>query len=73
MMQVRHVKLFRNKQQNRVVRIPRDFELPGSDAIMWCEGVRLIIEPVPAKITVYRVLAEERAETVATCASGLIR
>jgi antitoxin VapB len=48
MTQARHVKLFRNNQ-NQAVRIPRDFELPGSDAIMWREGDRLIIEPAPAK------------------------
>ena len=31
------------------MRIPREFELPGKDAIMRKEGDRLIIEPVPAK------------------------
>jgi len=31
------------------VRIPRDFELPGEDAIMRKEGSRLIIEPAPPK------------------------
>jgi antitoxin VapB len=29
----RHVKLFRNGR-NQAVRIPREFELPGADAIM---------------------------------------
>jgi antitoxin VapB len=29
----RHVKLFRNRR-NQAVRIPREFELPGTDAIM---------------------------------------
>jgi antitoxin VapB len=29
------------------VRIPREFELPGYDAIMRKEGERLIIEPAP--------------------------
>jgi antitoxin VapB len=42
----RHVKLFRNGR-NQAVRIPREFELPGSDAIMRKEGQRLIIEPAP--------------------------
>jgi antitoxin VapB len=40
----RHVKLFRNGR-NQAVRIPREFELPGKDAIMRKEGGRLIIEP----------------------------
>ena len=44
----RHVKLFRNGR-NQAVRIPREFELPGEDAIIRKEGQRLIIEPVPPK------------------------
>jgi antitoxin VapB len=44
----RHVKLFRNGR-NQAVRIPREFELPGTDAIMRKEGQRLIIEPAPPK------------------------
>jgi antitoxin VapB len=39
----RHVKLFKNGR-NQAVRIPREFELPGEDAIMRKEGDRLIIE-----------------------------
>jgi antitoxin VapB len=42
----RHVKLFRNGS-NQAVRIPREFELPGTDAILRREGNRLILEPVP--------------------------
>jgi len=44
----RHVKLFKNGR-NQAVRIPREFELPGEDAIMRKEGNRLIIEPAPPK------------------------
>jgi antitoxin VapB len=40
----RHVKLFKNGR-NQAVRIPREFELPGEDAIMREDGDRLIIEP----------------------------
>jgi len=43
-----HVKLFRNGR-NQAVRIPREFELPGHDAIMRKEGERLIIEAAPPK------------------------
>jgi antitoxin VapB len=39
----RPVKLFKNGR-NQAVRIPREFELPGEDAIMRKEGDRLIIE-----------------------------
>lgn len=42
----RHVKLFKNGR-NQAVRIPREFELPGEDAVMRKEGDRLIIEPAP--------------------------
>jgi antitoxin VapB len=44
----RRVKLFKNGR-NQAVRIPREFELRGEDAIMRKEGERLIIEPAPAK------------------------
>jgi antitoxin VapB len=42
----RHVKLFKNGR-NQAVRIPREFELPGEDAIIRKDGERLIIEPAP--------------------------
>jgi antitoxin VapB len=45
----RHVKVFKNGR-NQAVRIPREFELPGEDAIMRKEGERLIIEPAAAQI-----------------------
>ena len=45
---VRHVRLFRNGA-NQAVRIPKEFELPGKEAIMHREGNRLIIELVKAK------------------------
>lgn len=44
----RHVRLFRNGR-NQAVRIPREFELPGEDAIMRKEGGRLVIEPAPPR------------------------
>jgi antitoxin VapB len=44
----RRVRLFKNGR-SQAVRIPREFELPGEDAIMRKEGERLIIEPVPRK------------------------
>jgi antitoxin VapB len=44
----RHVKVFKNGR-NRTVRIPREFEFPGEDALMRKEGSRLIIEPAAQK------------------------
>ena len=44
----RTVKLFRNGR-NQAVRIPREFELPGEDAVMRKEDGRLIIEARPKK------------------------
>ena len=44
----RRVRVFKNGR-NQAVRIPREFELPGEDAIMRKEGSRLIIEPAPPK------------------------
>jgi antitoxin VapB len=44
----RHVKLFKNGR-SQAVRIPREFELPGEDAIIRKENGRLIIEPAPPK------------------------
>jgi antitoxin VapB len=41
----RHVRLFRNGR-NQALRIPRDLELPGQEAILRKEGRRLVVEPV---------------------------
>jgi len=41
----RHVKLFRNGR-NQALRIPRDFEIKGDEAILRKDGDRLILEPV---------------------------
>ncbi len=59
----RHVKLFRNGR-NQAVRIPREFELPGEDAVLRKEGERLIIEPASptsllAKLATLRPLDED--------------
>lgn len=52
----RRVKLFKNGR-NQAVRIPREFELPGEDAIMHKEGDRLVIEPASPR-SLLAVLAE---------------
>ena len=41
----RHVRLFRNGR-NQALRIPREFELKGNEAILRKEGDRLIVEPI---------------------------
>lgn len=40
----RRVSLFRNGR-NQAVRIPKDLELPGDEAILRKDGDRLILEP----------------------------
>ena len=44
----RYVKLFKNGR-SQAVRIPREFELPGKDAVIRKQGKKLIIEPGPRK------------------------
>lgn len=41
----RHVRLFKNGR-NQALRIPREYELPGNEAVIHREGNRLIIEAV---------------------------
>jgi antitoxin VapB len=41
----RHVRLFRNGRY-QALRIPREFELEGDEAIIRKEGDRLIVEPI---------------------------
>ncbi len=41
----RHVRLFKNGR-NQALRIPRDLELPGSEAVLRKEGHRLVVEPL---------------------------
>jgi len=45
MQAARHVRLFRNGR-NQAIRIPKEFEFEGNEAIIRKEGNRLIIEPV---------------------------
>ena len=53
----RQVRLFK-KGRNQALRIPRDLELPGHEAILRKEGARLIVEPVagPSLLAVLRTL-----------------
>ena len=48
MQRERHVSLFRNGR-NQAIRIPREFELEGTEAIIYKEVDKLIIEPVRKK------------------------
>ena len=41
----RHVRLFRNGR-NQAVRIPKEFEMDGDEAIIRKEGNKLVLEPV---------------------------
>ena len=51
----RHVRLFKNGR-NQALRIPRDLELPGDEAIVRKEGRRLVVEPI-ARPSLLAVLA----------------
>ena len=42
------MRLFKNGR-NQAVRIPRELELPGEEAVIRKEGDRLIIEPAPPR------------------------
>jgi antitoxin VapB len=44
----RKVSLFRNGR-SQAIRIPKEFELPGTEATISKQGNRLIVEPAPAK------------------------
>jgi antitoxin VapB len=52
----RRVRLFKNGR-NQAVRIPREFELPGNEALVYREGPRLVIEP-SERPSLLRVLAQ---------------
>lgn len=41
----RHVRLFRNGR-SQAIRIPREFELEGQEAIIHKEGDKLIVQPI---------------------------
>jgi antitoxin VapB len=45
-MESRRVRIFRNGR-NQAVRIPREFEFAGEEAVMTRDGDRLILEPPP--------------------------
>ncbi|MGM0424348.1 MAG: antitoxin [Thermodesulfobacteriota bacterium] len=44
----RRVRLFRNGR-NQAIRIPKEFELEGTEAIVRKKGDQLVIEPAPRK------------------------
>jgi antitoxin VapB len=56
MSEERRVRLFRNGR-NQAVRIPRELELPGNEAVLRKEGTRLILEPVGAR-SLLEILAQ---------------
>jgi len=54
----RRVRLFRNGR-NQAVRIPREFELPGTEAVIHKEGDKLVIEPARDRVARLKALLEE--------------
>lgn len=59
MIHERHVKLFRNGR-NQAVRIPKEFELPGTDAVMRKEGDRIVIEAANRRSRLLDYLAKAK-------------
>lgn len=57
----RQVKLFRNGR-NRAVRIPKEFDFLGDEAVMRREGDCLILEPTSTKRDIRILLEEWRKE-----------
>jgi antitoxin VapB len=55
--EARRASLFRNGR-NQALRIPKAFELPGDEVMVYREGNRLIIEPISKKLGLLAVLAE---------------
>lgn len=55
----RHVRLFKNGR-SQALRIPREFELPGDEALIRKEGDRLIVEAVAKKLSLSQVLSTLR-------------
>ncbi len=55
MLNERHAKLFRNGS-NQALRIPREFELPGDEVIIYQDGTRLILVPVEKKRDLRQIL-----------------
>jgi antitoxin VapB len=65
-MEPRRVSLFRNGR-NQAIRIPREFELPGSEATIRKEGERLVIEPAaPTSLLDWLATLEPLDETFPT-------
>lgn len=52
----RRVSLFRNGR-NQAIRIPREFEFEGTEAILRKEGDHLVLEPVLKSATLLEVLS----------------
>lgn len=55
----RHARLFRNGR-NQALRIPREFELSGTEVILYKDGDRLIVEPIASESRLLETLATLR-------------
>ena len=69
----RIVRLYRNGR-NQVIRIPRDMELPGTEALLHKAGDRLIVEPMPRPsllevLSTWGPLEEESPESITSSRS----
>ena len=58
----RHVRIFKNGR-SRAIRIPKEFDFPGDEAIIRKEGERIVIEPIEDRVAKLRaLLARWRSE-----------
>jgi antitoxin VapB len=55
-MEARRVSLFRNGR-SQALRIPKEFELPGKEALLRQEDGNLVVEPIRKKRSLLEVLA----------------
>ena len=58
----RHVRLFKNGR-NQAVRIPRDLELPGDEALLYRDGDKLILEPLATPSLLELIASWEPVDT----------
>jgi antitoxin VapB len=52
----RRIALFRNGR-SQAIRIPKEFEMPGNEAIITRDGEKLVLQPVERKPNLLEVLA----------------
>jgi antitoxin VapB len=68
----REAKLFRNNK-SQAVRIPADFELPGTSVMIHRDGERLILEPIRRRNISKSLRASTRSDPMTSSRTSTIR